>query len=138
MGADLLADLKALPRSASIRRINEFVKRTRRAKVHAIIISHLKEKFGWFGKTKTQDKIVGNMREMFEEISRKHNLARGDFPNPDKFSKILKTFDIWKFPALKEKELNQIDSVLNTGVPKLLETVQFGEKTVVKAARAEA
>jgi len=135
---DLLSDLKALPRSASIRRINEFVKRTRRAKVHAIIIGHLKEKFGWFGKTKTQDKIVGNMKGMFEEISRKHNLARGDFPNPDKFSKILQMFDIWKFPALKEKELNQIDLVLTTGVPKLLTTVQFGEKTAVEVSHAEA
>lgn len=127
---DLLADLKALPRSSSIRRINEFVKRTRRAKVHAIIISHLKEKFGWFGKTKTQDKIVGNMRGMFEEISRKHNLARGDFPNPDKFSKILEQFDIWKFPVLKEKELVLIDNILTTGVPKLLSVVDYGEETV--------
>jgi len=124
---DLLADLKALPRSASIRRINEFVKRTRRAKVHAIIINHLKEKFGWFGKAKTQDKIVGNMREMFEEISKKYNLARGDFPNADKFSTILKQFDIWKFPALKEKDLAIIDDILRNGVPKLLANVQFSE-----------
>jgi len=129
---DLLSDLKALPRSASIRRINEFVKRTRRAKVHAIIISHLKEKFGWFGKAKTQDKIVGNMRGMFEEISRKYNLPRGDFPNPDKFSTILKMFDIWKFPSLKEKEQNHIDSVLNTGVHKLLAAVKFSEDTIVE------
>jgi len=123
---DLLADLKALPRSASIRRINEFVKRTRRAKVHAIIIRHLKEKFGWFGKTKTQDKIVGNMREMFTEISKKHNLAKGDFPNPDKFTKILKQFDIWKFPALKDKDLSIIDDILTNGIPKLLSSIQYG------------
>jgi len=129
---DLLSDLKALPRSSSIRRINEFVKRTRRAKVHAIIIGHLKEKFGWFGKAKTQDKIVANMRGMFEEISRKHNLARGDFPNPDKFSKILKEYDIWKFPTLKEKELNVIDDILKNGIPKLLSTVQFSESTQAK------
>jgi len=129
---DLLSDLKALPRSASIRRINEFVKRTRRAKVQAIIINHLKEKFGWFGKAKTQDKIVGNMKGMFEEISRKHNLARGDFPNPNKFSKILEQFDIWKFPSLKEKELTVIDTILNTGIPKLLAAVQFGEETIAE------
>jgi len=128
---DLLADLKALPRSASIRRINEFVKRTRRAKVHALIITHLREKFGWFGKAKTQNKIVGNMREMFEEISRKNNLAKGDFPHPDKFSKILKQFDVWKFPVLKKKELAIIDDVLTNKVPKLLSTVQFTEEAKV-------
>jgi len=126
---DLLADLKALPRSASIRRINEFVKRTRRAKVHAIIINHLKDKFGWFGRTKTQTKIVTNMREMFEEISKKNNLARGDFPNPDKFSTILKQFDIWKFPALSKKEMAIIDDILTNGIPKLLTGIQFTEET---------
>jgi len=126
---DLLADLKALPRSASIRRINEFVKRTRRAKVHAIIINHLKEKFGWFGRQKTQSKIVDNMAEMFQEISKKNNLAKGDFPNPNKFSTILKQFDIWKFPDLKKKELAVIDDILTNGIPKLLTNIQFTEES---------
>merc|ERR1712060_472275 len=68
---------------------------------------------------------------MFEEISRKNNLAKGDFPHPDKFSKILKQFDIWKFPVLKKKELAIIDDVLTNKVPKLLSTVQFTEEVKV-------
>merc|ERR1712173_450418 len=120
---DLLSDLKALPRAASIRRINEFVKRTRRAKVHALILNHFKKKFGVFGKQKTQEKIIGDMRGMFEEVARKHNLPRGDFPSPDKFAKILSEFEIWKFPTLKEKTIKELDEILNVGIPRLLQNV---------------
>lgn len=49
--ADLLADLTDLPRNAAIRKINELVKRARMARVHALIISHLKQKMpSFFGK----------------------------------------------------------------------------------------
>ncbi|EIE88190.1 hypothetical protein RO3G_12901 [Rhizopus delemar RA 99-880] len=40
---DLLVDLKELRRNASIHKVNEVVKRTRLAKVHAFIIGHLKK-----------------------------------------------------------------------------------------------
>lgn len=126
--SDLLSDLKALPRSASVRKINEFVKRTRRAKVHALIIDHLRNKFGWFGKQKTQDKVLGNMKSMFEEVARKHNLPKGDFPNPTKFSQILQEFDIWKFPKLKVKDIEKIDAILSVGVAKLMENVSYVDK----------
>ncbi len=40
--ADLLADLRSLPRNAAIRKVNEFVKRARQIKVHALICEHLR------------------------------------------------------------------------------------------------
>merc|ERR1712142_2009 len=47
---DLLADLRSLPRHSATRKINEFVKRTRRLKVHLLIIDHLRKQLGFFGK----------------------------------------------------------------------------------------
>ncbi|ETO26663.1 EH-domain containing 4, partial [Reticulomyxa filosa] len=57
---DLLADLKSLPREAAIRKVlfsvhlpknvNEFVKRVRRCKIHALICETLRSKFGFFYK----------------------------------------------------------------------------------------
>lgn len=40
---DLMKDLKDLPRNSVVRKINELVKRVRLAKVHAYVISYLKE-----------------------------------------------------------------------------------------------
>ena len=40
--ADLLADLRMLPRSSVIRKINDLVKRARLVKVHAHIVAHLR------------------------------------------------------------------------------------------------
>ena len=52
--ADLMADLKSLPRNSAVRKVNEFVKRCRQLRVHALIISHLQGQFGWFGKKSKQ------------------------------------------------------------------------------------
>ncbi|KAK0600137.1 hypothetical protein LWI29_012010 [Acer saccharum] len=52
---DLLSDLKDIPKKACDRRINEFVKRARAAKIHAYIISHLKKEMpAMIGKAKIQ------------------------------------------------------------------------------------
>jgi len=132
---DLLSDLKALPRTASVRKINEFVKRARRAKVHALILDHLKNKFGYFGKEKKQKELLSSMQAMFQEVGRKHNLPMGDFPNANKFCQILKQFDIWKFPTLKQKNIDTIDAILNTGIPELMANLRYEEEQAKKEHR---
>merc|ERR1719471_2671217 len=71
---DLLSDLRGLPRHSAMRKINEFVKRTRRLKVHLLILDHLKKQFGWFSKGKTQQKLLANLPEQFRQISKAYNL----------------------------------------------------------------
>lgn len=121
--ADLLSDLKGLPRHAAIRKVNEFVKRARRAKVHALIMDHLRAQFGWTGKEKKQKKLLADMAGQFRQVSQKHNVPMGDFPNPSKFADILKNFKIYEFPQLKEKHIHALEQVLAAGVPRLLERV---------------
>ena len=58
--ADLMKDLKNLPRNSAVRKINELVKRVRMCKVHAYIISHLKEQMPMLMGQKKKQKEVSN------------------------------------------------------------------------------
>ena len=98
---DLLADLRALPRNSTVRKVNELVKRARMAKVHAHILNHLRNQFGMFGKKKTQGKLLDNLGDQFKLIQRETNLPAGDFPNPQRFKTTIEKYDIHKFPKVR-------------------------------------
>jgi EH domain-containing protein 1 len=74
---DLLADLRSLPRNATVRKVNELVKRARMVKVHAFIISYLRDQFGWFGKESTKKKLLDGLLDEFKKIQHKYNLPMG-------------------------------------------------------------
>lgn len=66
---DLLHDLRDLPRNAGIRKINELVKRSRMAKVHAQIIGHLKAQLpSVFGKNKKLEELIQNLDQEFLKV----------------------------------------------------------------------
>jgi len=57
---DLMNDLKVLPRQSAVRKINELVKRIRRVRVLAYLVSHLKAQMPTvWGKNKKQQKVRG-------------------------------------------------------------------------------
>jgi len=119
---DLLSDLRGLPRHSATRKINEFVKRTRRLKVHLLIIEHLKKQFGWFSKSKTQNKLLANLPEQFRQIAKENNLnLRSDFPNPTRFREVIQQFDLSKFQKLKPKYIENLNDILEKDIPKLME-----------------
>jgi hypothetical protein len=76
--ADLLADLRALPRGSTVRKINELVKRARMAKVHAHLLNHIRSKFGMFGKKKDQAKMLedANLAEISARCNRRATCRR--------------------------------------------------------------
>lgn len=121
---DLLSDLRGLPRHSAMRKINEFVKRTRRLKVHLLILDHLKKQFGWFSKGKTQQKLLANLAEQFRQIAKEHNLnLRSDFPNPTRFREVIGQFDLSKFPKMKPKFIESLTDILEKDIPKLMESL---------------
>jgi EH domain-containing protein 1 len=120
---DLLADLKDIPKKACDRRINEFVKRARAAKIHAYIISHLKKEMpAMMGKAKTQQKLIDNLEDEFAKVQREHHLPAGDFPNVDYFRERLSGYSIDKFEKLKPKMIQSIDDMLGYDIPELLKS----------------
>ena len=88
---DLMVDLKNLPRNSAIRKINELVKRCRKAKTHAYIMSYLRSEMPSIsGKQKKQDQLIEDLPTVFRAVMKKHNLAAGDFPELEKFRAKLK------------------------------------------------
>jgi len=134
--ADLLSDLRSLPRHSATRKINEFVKRTRRLKVHLLIIKHLRSQFGWFGKNKTQAKVLANLGATFRDIAQRNNLNLTDFPHPNKFRTQIEKFPINKFPKIKKNEIPALDKILNEKVPKLMEVMQTGDDGIEEPGAA--
>ncbi|KAL4628224.1 hypothetical protein ACB092_05G221500 [Castanea dentata] len=118
---DLLADLTDIPKKACDRRINEFVKRARAAKIHAYIISHLKKEMpAMIGKSKTQQRLIDNLEEEFGKVQREFHLPAGDFPNVEHFREVLNGYNIDKFEKLKPKMIQAVDDMLGYEIPELL------------------
>ncbi|XP_009770776.2 EH domain-containing protein 1-like isoform X1 [Nicotiana sylvestris] len=118
---DLLSDLKNIPKKACDRRINEFVKRARAAKIHAYIISHLKKEMpAMMGKAKKQKRLIDNLEDEFVKIQKEHHLPAGDFPNVEHFREVLSGYSIDKFEKLKPKLIQAVDDMLGYDIPELL------------------
>ena len=120
---DLLSDLKDIPKAACDRRINEFVKRARAAKIHAYIISHLKKEMpAMIGKSKAQQKLIDNLSAEFGKVQREFHLPAGDFPNVEYFRERLSGYNIDKFEKLKPKMIQAVDDMLAYDIPNLLKS----------------
>lgn len=118
---NLLVDLIDIPKKASDRRINEFVKRARAAKIHAYIISQLKKEMpAVMGKAKAQKKLIDNLEDVFAKVQREFHLNAGDFPSAEHFKEVLGAYNIDKFEKLKPKMIQAVDDMLAYDIPQLL------------------
>ncbi|EOY28849.1 EPS15 domain 2 isoform 3 [Theobroma cacao] len=147
---DLLKDLIDIPRKACDRRINEFVKRARAAKIHAYIISHLKKEMpAMMGKAKAQQRLIDNLEDEFgkvllcfislsshlfpfifirfsllvlarKQVQRDFHLPAGDFPSVEHYREVLNGYSIDKFEKLKPKMIQAVDDMLGYEIPELL------------------
>ncbi|XP_022714431.1 EH domain-containing protein 2-like isoform X1 [Durio zibethinus] len=118
---DLLKDLIDIPRKACDRRINEFVKRARAAKIHAYIISHLKKEMpSMMGKAKAQQRLIDNLEDEFGKVQREFHLPAGDFPSVEHYREVLNNYSIDKFEKLKPKMIQAVDDMLGYEIPELL------------------
>ncbi|XP_047315448.1 EH domain-containing protein 1-like [Impatiens glandulifera] len=118
---DLLQDIKDIPKKACDRRINEFVKRARAAKIHSYIIGHLrKEMPAMMGKAKTQQRLIDNLEDEFGKVQREHHLPAGDFPNVEQFRETLSGYTFDKFEKLKPKMIQSVDDMLGYDIPELM------------------
>ena len=118
---DLLADLASIPSRAMDRKIADMVKRVRAARIHALIIDHLRRKLpAIVGKTKATAKLMAELESHFEAVAREHRLPRSDFPDPARYRSILASFDLSAFPRLRERDAKAFEGVLNEDIPALV------------------
>ncbi|KAI8143617.1 P-loop containing nucleoside triphosphate hydrolase protein [Fennellomyces sp. T-0311] len=133
---DLLRDLKELRRNAAIRKINEIVKRARLARVHALIIGHLKKEMpSMFGKKKKREALLNHLDQEFLKIQQRYHLPPGDFPNPEKFKQNLALYDIDKFKTIKEDLLAKVDEALSVDLPRLMSRFPMGNPELAENER---
>jgi EH domain-containing protein 1 len=66
---DLFSDLQSLPRNATLRKLNDLIKRARLAKVHAYIIAELRKQMpSMIGKDKKKRELIQNLDKIFEQL----------------------------------------------------------------------
>ncbi|XP_014275527.1 EH domain-containing protein 1 isoform X1 [Halyomorpha halys] len=129
---DLFRDLQSLPRNATLRKLNDLIKRARLAKVHAYIISSLRKDMpSMFGKDGKKKELIKGLNTIYESIQREHQISPGDFPDIRKMQEVLQNHDFTKFQTLKPRLLEVVDKMLAEDISKLM--AQIPHEDIVSA-----
>lgn len=134
---DLLEDLRSLPQHSAVRKINELVKRARLAKVHALLVNHLRASLPYlWGQKKKQERLALRLKDEYVKVQKAHGLAIGDFPSVDKFRSGLEAFDLGEFPNLSKRLLDVAEGALARDVPKLMLEIGISAEETGRASHA--
>uniref|UniRef100_A0A3Q3W5P0 EH-domain containing 2a n=1 Tax=Mola mola TaxID=94237 RepID=A0A3Q3W5P0_MOLML len=120
---DLLAEIRNLPRNATIRKLNDLVKRARLAHVH--IISYLKQEMPTiFCKENKKHNLIYQLPVIFTKIQQQHRVPAGDFPDCTKMQEKLLGQDFSKFKTLKPNLMASLDKLLTNDIANLVPLLQ--------------
>lgn len=118
---DLINDLHSLPKNSLVRKVNEMIKRVKQARVHALLLNHLRDQMPtMFGKSAKQAKLIQFLNLEFTKVQQQYLIPTSDFPEYENFREILKTIEISNLPKLSTKTLESLNEVLTTELPELL------------------
>lgn len=118
---DLLDDLRSLPQHSAVRKINELVKRARLARVHALLVTHLRASMPYlWGHKRKQERLALRLKDEYVKVQKANGLAIGDFPAVDKFKSGLEAFDLSEFPNISKRLLDVAEGALARDIPKLM------------------
>ncbi|AWO98640.1 putative glioma tumor suppressor candidate region 1 protein isoform 2 [Scophthalmus maximus] len=118
---DLFADIQNLPRNAALRKLNDLVKRARLVRVHAHIISYLKQEMpSVFRKDYKKKNLIYQLPVIFSKIQLQHNISAGDFPDCAKMQEQLNVHDFTKFKTLKPNLMAALDELLSADIATLM------------------
>uniref|UniRef100_A0A1I8HQA4 EH domain-containing protein 1 n=1 Tax=Macrostomum lignano TaxID=282301 RepID=A0A1I8HQA4_9PLAT len=130
---DLFRDLQSLPRNATLRKLNDLIKRARLAKTHAYIIAALrKEMPSVFGKDNKKKQLIRDLQQIYTNVAREHNISLGDLPNLARMQQALEHADFSKFQPLKERLINTVDAMLSDDIAKLMQQIPQESSTQTK------
>lgn len=125
-------DLQSLPKNAALRKLNDLIKRARLAKVHAYIISELRNEMpAMFGKESKKKDLIKNIGNIYDRLQREHQISPGDFPDIKKMQEVLQNQDFTKFHSLKPQLLETVDRMLAIDIAKLMGMIPQEEQELV-------
>ena len=138
--ADLFKDLHSLPRNATLRKLNDLIKRARLALVHAHIIGALRAEMPLiFGKEDKKARLIANLDSIYRKIEVEKGFSAGDFPNVDQMRELLANYDFSALAPLDAGLVASVDHMLQVDVARLLTSLPLeGKKTAAagKSGRA--
>jgi len=120
---DLFDDLQSLPRFATVRRLNDLIKRARNTKVHALLISHLRSQMPVVGKDRRKAELIKKLHEVYLKLQDEHNIPAGDFPDVDIMREKLKRYDFSKFNTFNKDLLLKVDRMISEDVPRIMSLI---------------
>ena len=98
---DLIEDLATLPQNNVMSKINEVCRRCRQVETHVHILACLRARVAgtMFGRAKLQQQLLTEqgMASVFNEVRRKHDLSKGDFPDWQFMARQLQGYDFTEF-----------------------------------------
>jgi len=137
--ADLFKDLRSLPRNATLRKLNDLIKRARLAKVHAHIIGGLKAEMPMiFGKEDKKARLIANLEGIFRRIENENGFSAGDFPNVDSMRESLADYDFSDLAPLDKGLVARVDELLEVDIAKLLTSLPLEEEERKKKSPQDA
>ncbi|OQR71209.1 EH domain-containing protein 1-like [Tropilaelaps mercedesae] len=119
---DLFSDIQSLPRNAALRKLNDLIKRARLAKVHAHIVTILRNEFNrpLLGKDSKKKELIKNLGQIFAQVRKEQQISAGDFPDLREMQVKLITFDFSKFKSFNKRLLEDVDAMLGNEISKLM------------------
>lgn len=135
---DLLNDLRSLPQHSAVRKINELVKRARLARVHALLVDHLRASMPMlWGHKRRQEQLALRLEAEYAKVQKMNGVAIGDFPSLQKFRSGLEAFDLSEFPAISKRLLDVAEGALSRDVPKLMLDIGMSAEEMGRAERVD-
>ena len=83
----LMKHLGELPALCGMRKVNEMVKRISLNILHVCILGHLRNKMPFFayGAERVKLRLIDNLEQVFDDVSRTYNIDRNSFPDVKDF-----------------------------------------------------
>ena len=123
---DLLKELQDLPRNAAMAKVSDVAKRLRTVKVHACIVGSLAAKLPWaFGREEKKEELLGQLKDILEEVRQKYGFAQGDMPEFLAYRKYLAKANWEHFKPLDVKLVEAADKALAEDIPALIAKAQY-------------
>ena len=120
---DLFDDLQSLPKFATVRRLNDLIKRARLVKVHALIVNHLKKQMPMIGKNSKKEELLKKLDKVFLAVETEHKIPRSDFPDLETMRKNLVNHDFSKFNSYDQKLVDKVNKMLTEEIPRLMNMI---------------